>query len=82
MIQIDHMHVTTDGPLSTTQARSLGAALAGEIQAALKAARTAAPRVHIHELRLNGPAGTLGDRPVQVELARGVVRRVLDRTPD
>jgi hypothetical protein len=82
MIQIDHLHVTTDGPLSETQVRSLGATLAGGIQAALKAAGTAAPQVHVRELRLNGPLGALRDRPAQVESARSVARRLLDRTPD
>jgi hypothetical protein len=82
MIRINQLHVTTEAPLSSAQARDFGAALAAEVGAVLAAGQIPAPRIRIRELRLQGAAEALGDRRTRLTAARAVARRVLDRAPD
>ena len=82
MIRVDRVHLLTDAPLGEHQARSLGKAVVTEMNAALKAARTPAPHVHIDELQLTLPSSALANPRALASYARSVAQRILDQTPE
>lgn len=81
MIQVGHLHLSTDRPMGDAQARALGDSVVGEMNAALHASHADAPRLHIAELSLHLPHAALTDHALLTRCARSAVQRVLDHWP-
>ena len=81
MIHIDNVLVVTERAVGERQVRALGVSFGRELHAALSEA--SAPRdARIDTVSIELPASALQDRSVLREAARGVARRILERTTE